>query len=104
MKTFTHLAACIFTLSCMFHSVETSAQSTGNNLPAPGKHLGFSGPQNLEFRTNNSTRMQLMQNGNSNINGFSIDRSGFLELGRNSAFITVGPMSLSEKASDRELI
>lgn len=53
-------------------------QSTsGNNNTAAGKYLGYNGAQDLEFRTNNTTYMQLMQNGNSTINGFNIDRSGF---------------------------
>ncbi len=90
MKTLTQLATCLFMLSLLMNSAETSAQATGNNLPAPGKYLGFSGAQNLEFRTNNTTRMQLMQSGNSVVNGFTIDRSGFLGLSTQPNFFTTG--------------
>jgi len=70
------------------------AQSTsGNNNTGANKFLGFNGAQNLEFRTNNTTRMQLMQNGNSTINGFNIDRSGFLGLSQDPGFFTGGAAS-----------
>ena len=70
------------------------AQSTsGNNNTGANKFLGYNGAQNLEFRTNNTTRMQMMQNGFSNINGFNIDRSGFLGLSQDPNFFTGGPAS-----------
>lgn len=70
------------------------AQSTsGNNNIGFGKFLGYNNAQNLEFRTNNTTRMQLMQNGNSNINGFNVNRSGFLGLSQDPGFFTGGPAS-----------
>ena len=57
---------------------QSRCQSTnGNNNPASGAFIGFNGAQDLDFKTNNTTYMQLMQNGNSTINGFNIDRSGF---------------------------
>ena len=93
MKSLTRLAACMFTLSFTMIFTEAFAQATGNNNPVPGKFLGLNGPQNLEFRTNNTTRMQMMQNGFSNINGFNIDRSGFLGLSQDPNFFTGGAAS-----------
>jgi hypothetical protein len=67
--------------------------TTDNNTPSGGSYLGWSGAQNLELRTNNSTYMQMMQNGNSTINGFNITRSGFVGLSQNPTFFTTGPQS-----------
>lgn len=77
---------------------EALAQTTApDNNPGTGRYLGFNAGQNLEFRTNNTTRMQMMQNGNSTINGFGVNRSGFLGLSQDPNFFTGGvatPFSL----------
>jgi hypothetical protein len=93
MKTLTRLAACLTTLYLTIGFMDTFAQATGDNLPAPGKYLGFNGAQNLEFRTNNLTRMQHMQTGNSTINGFTVARGGFLGLSQDPTFFTAGAAS-----------
>ncbi len=64
----------------------------GNNLGAPGI---FGSNTNFEvlFRTNGINRMKLMQSGNSAINGFNIDRSGFLGLSQDPNFFTGGVAS-----------
>ena len=80
---------CVLLLNCELHAQSTS----DNNNTGAGKFLGYNGAQNLEFRTNNTTRMQMMQNGNSTINGFGVNRSGFLGLSQDPNFFTNGPAS-----------
>jgi hypothetical protein len=70
-----------------------SQSTSANNTPFAGKFLGYDAGQNLELRTNNLTHMQMMQTGNSTINGFNIDRSGFVGLSQNPTFFTTGPQS-----------
>lgn len=71
------------------NSKQSISQATfANNAPGANRFLGFNGAQNLEFRTNNITRMQLMQSGNSLINGYTINRSGFLGLSVAPTFFT----------------
>jgi len=77
---------------------EAFAQVTfADNNPGAGRYIGYNAGQNLEFRTNNFTFMQMMQQGSSTINGFNVDRSGFLGLSQNPTFFTNGiatPFSL----------
>ncbi len=70
-------------IASVFISSFLMGQATGDNIPGFGKFLGFNGAQDLDFRTNNLTHMRMMQNGNSNINGFNINRSGFVALSQN---------------------
>jgi len=56
IKTFLIIAA-ILLASLPSHSQSTAA----SNVPGFGRFLGFNGAQNLEFRTNNITRMTLTQ-------------------------------------------
>jgi hypothetical protein len=90
------LIASLFVL--LLHETNSFAQSTSaNNVPGVGKFLGYNAGQNLEFRTNNVIRMQLMQSGNTTINGNPINRSGFLGLSTAPSFFTSGlgsPFSL----------
>jgi uncharacterized coiled-coil protein SlyX len=82
----------------LFINNHLTAQSTSNNNnTGANKYLGYNGAQNLEFRTNNITRMQLMETGNSTINGNVINRSGFLGLSQDPTFFSSGiasPFSL----------
>ena len=87
MKNYTLLTFTVLVYLCTINSY-TMAQSSGNNMPGVGKYLGFSGAQNLEFRTNNIIRMQLTETSTSTINGFTIDNSGFLGLSANPTFFT----------------
>lgn len=83
------IATAVFTIITLFYCHEAIGQATiESNNPTVGAYLGWDDAQNLEFRTNNSTYMQLMQNGNSTINGFTIDRSGFLGLSQDPSFFT----------------
>jgi hypothetical protein len=96
MKHFINILLVISSLLSILN--EALAQSTsGNNNTGFGKYLGYNGAQNLEYRTNNTTRMQLMQTGNSTINGFNVNRSGFLGLSPDATLFTLGvnsPFSL----------
>jgi hypothetical protein len=79
--------------------IDCIAQSTtDDNIPGGGKFLGYNGAGiDLEFRTNNVTRMQLMETGNSTINGNVINRSGFLGLSPDASLFNLGvnsPFSL----------
>lgn len=92
MKTI-FITACTVVCVLLF-STHSNAQATvADNLPIIGRYLGFSGGLNLEFRTNNITRMQLMQSGTSVVNGYTIDRSGFLGLSTQPNFFTTGAAS-----------
>lgn len=73
-------AVSIILLSLLFNHQMLAQSSSANNNPGGEKFLGYDAGQNLEFHTNNTTRMQMMQTGNSNINGFNIARGGFLGL------------------------
>lgn len=76
MKTI-HIVVLLFAFAIISSvSGQVSYLANDNGAP-PGSYLGWDHPRDLEFRTNNTTYMQLMQNGNSTINGFNIDRSGF---------------------------
>ena len=96
MKTYFIMASIV--ICALLPNVNVNAQSTsGNNNPGGGKFLGFNAGQNLEFRTNNILRMQMMETGNSTINGFVVNRSGFLGLSTDPTFFTSGsatPFSL----------
>jgi len=93
MKNFNKLKAFTMIFVMMLSVNYIFSQATGDNNPAGGKFLGFNAGQNLEVRTNNTTYMQMMQNGNSTINGFNINRSGFVGLSQNPTFFTTGPQS-----------
>ncbi|MFN2430543.1 MAG: hypothetical protein ABR574_11035, partial [Cryomorphaceae bacterium] len=86
-------AVSIILCALLFNQNMHAQSSSANNNPGGGKFLGYDAGQNLEFRTNNTTRMQMMQNGNSAINGFNIDRSGFLGLSQDPNFFTGGVAS-----------
>jgi len=75
------IAPVIFTTIAMINCLQTNGQVTiESNTPTGGAYVGWSGAQNLEFRTNNNTYMQLLQNGNALINGSLINTSGYLGL------------------------
>lgn len=44
--------------------------SSGNNIPGFGKFLGYDDAQDLDFKTNNILRLQLMESQTNTINGF----------------------------------
>lgn len=89
MKSLILLLGIVTCLSLL--SFESSAQATvASNNTGAGRYLGFNAGQNLEFRTNNVIRMQLMQTGNTTINGNPINRSGFLGLSTAPSFFTSG--------------
>ena len=67
-------------------------QSTsGNNNTGALKFLGFNGAQDLDFKTNNILRMQLMETQTSTINGFpGIVQGGFVVLSDELNFFNPG--------------
>ena len=57
-------------------------QSTSdNNTPFSGKYLGYDGPQDLDFKTNDILRMQLMQTQSNTINGWHRTHPGPARMG-----------------------
>ncbi|GEM_PF-6410438 len=94
MKNYLFISFAIL-LCLMAFNQSSLAQSSGNNTPGFGKYLGFSGAQNLEFRTNNIIRMQLTETSTTTINGFTVDNSGFLGLSADPGFFnTFTPYAL----------
>ena len=86
MKTHFFLLGCSLMMMIFQAKVSFAQSSSDNNNILLGKYIGYNAGQNLEFRTNNITRMQLMQTGNSLINGYTINRSGFLGLSTTPSF------------------
>ena len=79
MKTI-HIVVLLFAFAIVSSvSGQVSYLANDNGAP-PGSYLGWDWAQDLEFRTNNTTYMQLMQNGTSSINGSVLNTSGFLGL------------------------
>ncbi len=93
MKNFTHIGLAILLLAFTQH---LAGQSTsGNNNPGTGKFIGYNAAgQNLEFRTNNTTYMQLMQNGINTVDGYTYNHDGFLLLSSDPTAFNHKPFSL----------
>lgn len=93
-STFVKLGIAIVLMYSANHVAGQS--STANNIPGGGKFLGYNAGGtggDIDFRTNNVNRMRLMQSGNSTINGYNVNRSGFLGLSQEPAFFTSGVQS-----------
>jgi len=72
-----------------FSSNNCLGQATGDNFPVAGKFLGYNGAGiDLDFRTNNINRMQLMESSTNTVDGYFYDNSGFLGISQDPAFFT----------------
>src|SRR6056297_3642385 len=69
-----------------------------NNNPFVGAFVGYNGAQDLDFKTDNILRMQLMQTQSNTINGFpAISQDGYLGLSDELNFFNpggTGPFSM----------
>ncbi len=63
-----------------------SQTTVPNNTPFSGAYLGWSGAQNLDFKTNSIPRMQLMQTSTYTVDSYTFDNSGFLGLSTDPHF------------------
>lgn len=54
--------------------------TANDNAGPPGSYLGWDWANNLDFRTNDITRMRMMQTGTNTIDGYTINNSGFVGL------------------------
>lgn len=97
----------VSTMLSILCTKKSDAQITGlNNNTLFGAFVGFNGAQDLEFRTNDITRMQLMQTGSSLINTYTVNTSGNLGLSADPTFFTTGletPFSLLHLNGDNFL-
>ena len=57
-----------------------SQTTVSSNYPLSGAYLGWNAGQDLDFKTNNVNRMQLTKTGTNNVDGYTINNSGFLGL------------------------
>ena len=76
-------------LSLFFSNGAMCQATVANNAPGAGRFLGFNAAgANLDFRTNNITRMRLMENGSATINtGLqTVNYNGFLGLSADPAY------------------
>ena len=93
MKNFTYIGLIILLLAFTQH---LAGQSTsGNNNPGTGKFIGYNAAgQNLDFRTNNITRMRLMETGVNTVEGYTYNHDGFLMLSMDPNGFNYKPFSL----------
>ncbi len=81
----------VVSIALFLISIFAGAQSTtDNNLTGPGKFLGYSGAQNLDFRVNNNIRMRLMQTGRLGIGDNNFTPNALLHINPLSYFSPYG--------------
>lgn len=78
----------------LFCNQVMSQTTVDNNIPTAGAYLGWNDAQDLEFRTNNTTYMQLMQNGTNTVDGYTYNHDGFLLLSSDPTAFNHKPFSL----------
>lgn len=94
MKNFTFLQFGIAIVLMTFANHVSGQSSTADNIPGIGKFLGYNAGQNLDFRTNNITRMRLMETGVNTLEGYTYNHDGFLMLSMDPNGFNYKPFSL----------
>ena len=94
MKQFEKIAVFLCLMALIQNTLYSQSTYEGNDFSAPpGSYLGWDFPNNLDFKTNDTLRMRLLQSQTSTINGFpGIVQDGFLGLSDDLGFFSgTGP-------------